>query len=195
MNGKFTELQALKQEIMESLHCALPGVVVAYDSETQTADIQPTVKTRSGKSLPLLRGAPVFMPLAFQVQEGDTALVVFADRDVDAWLESGEESPAASGRTHSLSDGFAFVGFLSGGGQVPGSEGTVDLRNYYTKDEISELLQGVESDISEAENEQPSNGGGNQNQGGNSGTNTGSNTGGGNSGGGNSDSGDEGDMN
>ena len=50
-------------------------------------------------------------------------------------------------------------------------------------------------EIEDPENDQPSNGGGNQNQGGNSGTNTGSNTGGGNSGGGNSDSGDEGDMN
>jgi len=43
------------------------------------------------------------------VNPGDACLVIFADRDIDAWLEGGNEKP--SGRMHSLSDGFAFVGF------------------------------------------------------------------------------------
>ena len=37
------ELQALKRDIFESLHCALPGTVVSFDAETQTAVLQ--VKT------------------------------------------------------------------------------------------------------------------------------------------------------
>ena len=58
---------------------------------------------------PLLRDVPVFMPVPFEVSPGDACLVVFADREIDAWLEGGEEKP--SGRMHSLSDGFAFVGW------------------------------------------------------------------------------------
>ena len=105
------ELQALKQEIFESLHCALPGTVVSYDAVTQTAVIQPAVKTYSGIDLPVLRDVPVFMPVSFEVNPGDTCLVIFADIDIDAWFETGEAEVPPSARTHSLSDGFAFVGF------------------------------------------------------------------------------------
>lgn len=90
------EVAALKKEIFSSLHCALPGTVVAFDAETQTADIRPA---REG--LPLLQAIPVFMPVPFEVQEGDRCLVVFADCS----------STDPSERMHSLSDGFAFVGF------------------------------------------------------------------------------------
>ena len=51
------------------------------------------------------------MPVPFEVHEGDACLVIFADRDIDAWFESGEAEVPPSGRMHSLSDGFAFVGF------------------------------------------------------------------------------------
>ena len=123
------ELQALKQDIFESLHCALPGTVVSFDAETQTAVIRPAVvreverqgrfsRSRDGTArsrpfvpLPLLRDVPVFMPVSFEINEGDACLVIFADRDIDAWFETGEAETPPSGRMHSLSDGFAFVGF------------------------------------------------------------------------------------
>ena len=107
-------LQTWKEEIMSSIHCALPGTVVSFDEESQTAVIQPAVKSSSGIELPLLRDVPVFMPVPFEVHEGDACLVVFADRDIDSWFETGEAEVPPSGRMHSLSDGFAFVGFKAG---------------------------------------------------------------------------------
>ena len=104
-------LQSWKEEIMSSIHCALPGTVVSFDEESQTAVIQPAVKSSSGIELPLLRDVPVFMPVPFEVHEGDACLLVFADRDIDAWFRTGEAEEPPSGRMHSLSDGFAFVGF------------------------------------------------------------------------------------
>ena len=68
---------------------------------------------RSVVSLPLLRDVPVFMPVSFEVNPGDPCLLVFADCDIDNWLESGQAEEPASGRMHSLSDAFAFVGFKS----------------------------------------------------------------------------------
>jgi len=53
-----------------------------------------------------------------------------------------------------------------------------------TGKEVKRVTSTDPGTVEDPENDQPSNGGGNQNQGGNSGTNTGSNTGGGNSGGG-----------
>ena len=108
--NRHEELQALKRDILSSMHCALPGTIVSFDAETQTAVIQPAV-SRNSIQMPMLRDVPVFMPVAFEVNEGDACLVVFADCDIDAWFETGEAEVPASGRMHSLSDGFAFVGF------------------------------------------------------------------------------------
>ena len=107
------EREALKRDFFSSLRCALPGNVVSFDPDTQTAEIQPAVKAGS-LSYPLLADVPVFMPVPFEVRPGDACLVVFADVDVDAWLETGEASVPCSARRHSLSDGFAFVGFRTG---------------------------------------------------------------------------------
>ena len=128
--NRHEELQALKQDILSSLHCALPGTVVSFDAESQTAVVQPAVKHRPVSSraersgvegspsslfLPLLRDVPVFMPVSFEINPGDACLVIFADCDIDAWFENGEVEVPASGRMHSLSDGFAFVGFRTRG--------------------------------------------------------------------------------
>lgn len=98
------ELLALKKEILSSLHCALPGMVESFDDASGTACIRPALS-----KLPVLHDVPVFS--CGEVNPGDLCLVVFADCDVDAWLETGEAGEPASGRMHSLSDAFAFVGF------------------------------------------------------------------------------------
>ena len=111
------EREALKQEIFSSLHCALPGTVVSYDAERQTADVQPAVKLGS-MNYPVLSDVPVFMPVPFEVNPGDACLVIFADIDIDAWFETGVPQEPKSARKHALSDGFAFVGFRMGSGEV-----------------------------------------------------------------------------
>ena len=107
------ERDALKRDFFSSLHCALPGNVVSFDAERQTAEIQPAVRMGS-LVFPVLADVPVFMPVPFEVNPGDACLVVFADVDIDAWMKTGEASVPDSARRHSLSDGFAFVGFKTG---------------------------------------------------------------------------------
>ena len=102
-------LSGMKREIFRSLHCALPGTVEAFDADRCQASIRPAIL-----GMPLLIGVPVFMPVPFEVSPGDLCLVVFADTDCDRFL--AWEEAAASGRRHSLSDGFAFVGFKTGRG-------------------------------------------------------------------------------
>ena len=107
------ERDALKRDFFSSLHCALPGNIVSFDPEKQTAEIQPAVKMGS-LTYPVLSDVPVFMPVPFEIHPGDACLVVFADMDIDAWLQTGEASVPGSARRHSLSDGFAFAGFRTG---------------------------------------------------------------------------------
>ena len=104
------DLQAIKKEILSSLHCALPGIVESFDEETGTAGIRTAVP-----GMPVLRDVPVFV--CNEVSVGDACLVVFADCDVDRWL-GGEDGEPVSGRMHSLSDAFAFVGWHRGGGSA-----------------------------------------------------------------------------
>ena len=110
------EREALKQEIFSLLHCALPGTVISYDAEKQTAEVQPAVK-KGSMLFPVLADVPVFMPVPFEVHPGVACLVVFADIDIDAWFETGEAQEPKSARKHSLSDGFAFVGWRTGSGE------------------------------------------------------------------------------
>ena len=98
------ELLALKKEILSSLHCALPGMVESFDDASGTASVRLALF-----GMPVLHDVPVFV--CSEVNPGDLCLVVFADCDADAFLATGEAGEPASGRMHSLSDAFAFVGF------------------------------------------------------------------------------------
>ena len=113
MNLSPEKITALKREILASLHCALPGIVESFDPEAGTAVIRPAMRT-GGMPLPLLRDVPVYLPEEREIVPGSFCLVIFADCDIDAWLESGEAEEPVSARRHSLSDAFAFVGFRAG---------------------------------------------------------------------------------
>ena len=106
----------LKDSILESVHVSLPGEIISYNSNNRTAKIQLVIRNwKSFDNPPILTDVPVFFPgnIVFPVSVGDGCLVVFADKCIDAWFENGGVSSPVSARNHSLSDGFAFVGFSS----------------------------------------------------------------------------------
>ena len=98
------EIRALKKEILSSLHCALPGIVESFDDSSGTASVRLALS-----GMPILQDVPVFV--CNEVSVGDACLVIFADRDTDAWFDGEDGAEPASGRMHSLSDAFAFVGW------------------------------------------------------------------------------------
>ena len=98
------EIRALKKEILSSLHCALPGIVDAFDDSSGTASVRLALS-----GMPVLQDVPVFA--CNEVSVGDACLVVFADCDVAAWFDGNDSADPASVRMHSLSDAFAFVGW------------------------------------------------------------------------------------
>lgn len=112
------DIAALKQEILSSMHCALPGIVQSYNAGQGTANISLAVRRKKGDSIvsmPFLQDVPVYLPDESRtIYPGEFALVIFADCDLETFLETGQASLPASGRQHSLSDAFAFVGFRAG---------------------------------------------------------------------------------
>ena len=121
------EAQALDQHWTgreATLWTALPGIVQSFDASALTCVVQPAIQGRhvleDGSvevvGLPLLLDCPVVFPhgggcsLTFPVKAGDECLVVFADRSIALWWQSGGVQPPAEPRMHDLSDGFVLPG-------------------------------------------------------------------------------------
>jgi len=144
---------------------ALPAIIQSFDPIKCTCTAQPTIQAlvtrivqgrapdgtfsfnqtkQSYINMPLLVDVPVCFPnagifmLSFPVTNGDEALIIFSDRCIDNWWNSGGIQPQVTNqgvgelRFHDLSDGFAFIGPFSKP-NVPAniSTSTVQLR---TKD-------------------------------------------------------------
>jgi hypothetical protein len=110
-----------KREIFASLHCHKPGTIQEFHPATQTATISINHKAVVGDVImdyPMLYEVPVFVPaggnaaLTMPIREGDSCLVLFSDRDIDAWFSQGyTDATPPTPRKHNIADGFAIVGF------------------------------------------------------------------------------------
>lgn len=117
------------------LHTAMPGIIQSFDAARMTCTIQPAIRgaiiAPSGRAeaadLPLLVDCPVVFPggggyiLTYPLKAGDEALIVIAERCIDAWWQSGGVQAAAEYRLQDLSDGFVIPGPRSQPHVVTGS--------------------------------------------------------------------------
>lgn len=121
--------QAVLNKLKE-VHTMMPGIIVSFDAEKQTAEVQPAIKRvfilKDGNKdiltptdLPKLINVPVVFPrgggfsLTFPIAVGDECLIKFQERDIDNWQQKGDIQPPHSFRQHSLSDAICFVGIAS----------------------------------------------------------------------------------
>lgn len=112
---------------LADLNTALPATVVAYDPDTQSADVQPIwmrkIELRDGEivsvGLPQVNKAPVYMPagggfrVSFPLAAGDFVLLLVAQRSLDAWLSADRPDEVAapgSPRKHALTDAIVIPG-------------------------------------------------------------------------------------
>jgi len=144
LNDPETSLRVALDGWQAKIWTAMPGKVQSYNAEKMTCEVQPTIKGRQrapdGKitdiEMPLCVDCPVVFPkgggwlLTFPIAEGDEVLLVFANRCIDAWWESGGIQKQAQLRMHDLSDGFVIPGPFSTP-RVPTDVSTdqVELRN------------------------------------------------------------------
>lgn len=110
--------------LVGKIHTSLPAKVVAYDSATQTAHVQPMVKrcliqaagTKVYESLPVLPHVPVVFPRAggwvitVPLQEGDFVWLNFSESALAEFLATGQESEPWDTRRHHLSGAVAIPG-------------------------------------------------------------------------------------
>jgi hypothetical protein len=125
-NAQLTDLLRLFRRAMElDLRVSAPGQIVVYDPSTQLASVQLGLLAvevdENGAEVPQ---APLVLPqvpvlcyggslgyVSTPIIPGDTGFVLFSDRCIDQWLQSGGPVDPISGRTHNLADAVFIPGF------------------------------------------------------------------------------------
>lgn len=110
----------LKLDISRTLNCVKVGQIQSFDGSKQTAQVQLLFKRvlndGSIADYPVLVDCPVFTlqgggaALQMPIAAGDQAIVLFADRNLDAWFANGAAAAPFDARCHDLSDGMCLVG-------------------------------------------------------------------------------------
>jgi hypothetical protein len=123
----------ISQEILSDIHTAMPALVVSFDPSKQTITAQPCLQRKFKEldnpvSLPLIEDIPVLLPgsgdffLTFDVKKDSYCWLIFSERSLANWIDSGGIVDPASRRKFHLSDCVAFVGI----NPLPSKLGTVD---------------------------------------------------------------------
>jgi Phage protein Gp138 N-terminal domain len=119
------------QKAMIELNCHAIGTVqivnttaltlsatINYSRSYTTIDQSTGVYTQTQKPYPMLSDVPFVImgggnsSLTFPISQGDQALILFNDRDMDNWFMGARTGNVNSNRVHHLSDGLAIVGLL-----------------------------------------------------------------------------------
>lgn len=132
--GQQQSFDTLAASIFSIMRVSIPGIIQSFDPETVTCVVQPAIKgavpNDSGvpvsSDMTLLMDVPVMFPrgggctLTFPIKPGDECLIVFGDRCIDFWWQSGGVQEPADDRQHDLSDAFAIVGPQSQAKKISG---------------------------------------------------------------------------
>ena len=115
----------LKNNILNNINCVQTGTIQTFNNLNQTCTVtintkrQVTLNPTTWQDYSILVDVPVLIPgggggsLQFPISEGDECILLFNDRELDAWFANGKTQPFDEARTHSLSDAIAIVGLHS----------------------------------------------------------------------------------
>ncbi len=121
MDPELTDtLAALKLEIFRTINCVKIGQINSFDAEKKTVQARILFKRvlpdNTITDYPILVDCPVFTlqggggALQFPISAGDQCLILFSDRNIDAWFSTGSANAPFNARCHDIADGFALVG-------------------------------------------------------------------------------------
>jgi hypothetical protein len=145
IDNDLVKLQAMQDSLQARIFTALPGIYQKAGKGNQTASVKTAIKGKvangkggwDDKEMPLLINLPILWPggsgfqLTFPLSEGDEGLIIFAQRCIDSWWQSGGVQPQAEIRMHDIADGFFFPSMLSQAKapSTAASTSTVQLRS------------------------------------------------------------------
>ena len=115
LNSYEALMQILKDNIFINLNVCLPAIVKSYSLSNNTVKIQPAIQTviidEGFIDMPLLLNVPVLelggkgLSVKIPLQEGDTGIVIFCDRDISLFKQEKKNTQPNTLRKHDLGDG------------------------------------------------------------------------------------------
>lgn len=140
MIAEFTDLlqSAIWSEIIAKLNTAIPAVVDSYDKKGPyvSATIVINKTTAEGEVLTFksIVKVPVVFPrtnrfkMSYPLEAGDGVLLLFSQRSLDEWYNSGKVSTPVITRTYALTDAIAIPGLFGlGQGKAVTSEKELEI--------------------------------------------------------------------
>lgn len=121
---EFELIRSAMDDLSMNMRVCCPGTIVSWDPQQMTAYVQPCIKeniiqvdgTLKNTELPIIPNVPVVYPrcasfiMTFPLKPGDECILVFADRNYDAWWQSGGLQNPLRSLVHDLLDAFCIPG-------------------------------------------------------------------------------------
>lgn len=114
--------------LMRQMMFCLPGKVLAFNPDDQTAQIQCGLQRNAGGAgitIPTIDAVPVHFPgdndyhFWHEIKPGCEGLIHFSQRSIDEWRDRGGPTLPADKRAFSLQDAFFVPGFRSRKNSIP----------------------------------------------------------------------------
>lgn len=133
-------LEVWRRDIFMTLNCHAVARVESFNAEEQLVQatilypqtffvhVQAATYRKEIVDYPVLLECPLVVikgsgfALKIPPQVGDECLILFNDRSIDEWFNSGQKVEPDSGRLHSMSDAIALVGISSKARSLEGFE-------------------------------------------------------------------------
>ena len=127
------------REILKGVCTSIPGHVLTFDPTTQLAQVQVGVLrvdiNGAEFTVPPIIEVPVYFPggdycVEYQIDEGCEGDILFSQRCIDGWIQSGGVATNPIGRFHNMQDAMFLPGFRSRPNALPAFQNNgVRMRN------------------------------------------------------------------
>lgn len=127
------------REVMKGVCTSLPGHVRTFDPDTQLAQVQPGILrvdiNGAEFTIPPIIEVPVYFPggdycVEYQIDDGCEGDILFSQRCIDGWVQSGGVAANPIGRFHNMQDAMFLPGFRSQPNVLPSFQNNgVRMRN------------------------------------------------------------------
>lgn len=127
------------REILKGVCTSLPGHVLTFDPVKQLAQVQPGISrvdiNGAEFTIPPIIEVPVYFPggdycVEYQIDSGCEGDILFSQRCIDGWVQSGGVAANPIGRFHNMQDAMFLPGFRSQPNVLPDFQNNgVRMRN------------------------------------------------------------------
>lgn len=121
-------LRNVFRDFMKDVCTSIPGHILTFDPVTQLAQVKVGIQRVDVNDAvfevaPIIE-TPVYMPggdyhVEYQIDQGCEGDILFSQRCIDGWVNSGGVAANPIGRFHNMQDAFFLPGFRSKPGALP----------------------------------------------------------------------------